>query len=117
MLEMGFAAVGRPDCSGGGLLLADLVARQRPAEVVIVADVDPHGAGQRGAAQLAAELATYCRRVRVITPPDGMKDAREWKAAGGTAADVRQAIRAAPQFRVKFKSRFLNRKGESVERS
>ena len=34
--------------------------------------------------------------VRIISPPVGVKDAREWKRRGATAADVQAAIDAAP---------------------
>jgi 5S rRNA maturation endonuclease (ribonuclease M5) len=93
MLDLGFHAVGRPSCTGGVKLLVGLVANQRPAGVVIVADAD--APGRRGAEMLAAALTAYCREVRVIVPPAGVKDAREWKRSGATAADVQAAIHAA----------------------
>jgi hypothetical protein len=96
LLDMGFEAVGRPSCSGGAKLLVDLVRSRRVRNVVIVSDVDPHGAGQRGAESLAIALAPYCSSVRVISPPQGSKDAREWKRAGGTREDVQRVIDATP---------------------
>lgn len=96
LLDMGFEAVGRPSCSGGVKLLVDLVRSRRVKDVVIVSDVDPHGAGQRGAESLAVALAPYCPSIRVISPPQGSKDAREWKRAGGTHDDVQRVIDAAP---------------------
>jgi hypothetical protein len=62
--------------------------------VVVVADSDPPG--QRGAENLARQLVAYVPAVRRITPPTGIKDAREWLQAGATAADVLRAIAAAP---------------------
>jgi hypothetical protein len=94
LLDMGFEAVGRPSCSGGVELLVDLVRSRRVKDVVIVSDVDPHGAGQRGAESLAVALAPYCPSIRVIPPPPGSKDAREWKCAGGTHEDVQRVIDA-----------------------
>jgi hypothetical protein len=93
--DMGFGAVvGRPSCTGGVKLLCELVRRWRPAEVVVVADGDEPGC--RGADNLAAVLVVYVPVVRVICPPGGIKDAREWLRAGGTRADVDKAIAAAP---------------------
>jgi hypothetical protein len=62
--------------------------------VVIVADAD--APGQRGAENLASVLLAYCPAVRVIVPPAGVKDLREWKRRGATHADVQAAIDAAP---------------------
>ena len=45
---------------------------------------------------LAAVLVAYTAAVRIIAPPAGIKDAREWKRNGATAADVQAAIEAAP---------------------
>ena len=66
----------------------------KPSGVVIVADGD--APGQRGAESLASVLLAYSPSVRIITPPAGVKDAREWKRRGATAADVQAAIDAAP---------------------
>lgn len=94
LLDLQFSAVGRPSCTGGVGLLVELVKIRRPAEVVIIADAD--APGQRGADSLAAVLLAYSTAVRIITPPAGVKDARAWKQAGATAADVLAAIAAAP---------------------
>jgi hypothetical protein len=94
LLDLGFSAVGRPSCTGGVALLVKLVQHHRPEAVVIVADADAAGIG--GAESLAAKLTAYCPMVRVVTPPAGVKDAREWKRRGATAADVQATIDAAP---------------------
>lgn len=93
--EMGFRAIaGRPSCTGGISLLCELVRRRRRPEVVIIADSDIPG--QRGAENLASVLVAYSPGVKVITPPDGIKDARAWLRAGGTRQDVQQAIDKVP---------------------
>jgi hypothetical protein len=97
LIDLGFSAIGRPNCTGGnpillGLLLAD--SSFTPREVVIVADDDVPG--QRGAWRLATTLVSYVPSVRCITPPAGVKDARQWKRAGATRDDVLQVIEAAP---------------------
>jgi hypothetical protein len=67
--------------------------------VVIVADADE--SGRRGADRLASVLVCYAPAVRVIEPPPGLKDVREWMRAGGTQADVERAIGAAPVRRLR----------------
>jgi hypothetical protein len=62
--------------------------------VVVVADADEPG--RRGAEKLASVLRVYVPGVRVIEPPDGVKDVRAWKRAGATRADVEHLIQAAP---------------------
>jgi DNA primase len=86
----------------------ELVGQQRPAELVVVADGD--GPGQRGAEALAAVLVAYAAAVRVIAPPVGIKDAREWRRRGATAVDVLAAIDAAPARRLAVKTSILYRK-------
>jgi hypothetical protein len=94
LLDLGFGAVvGRPSCSGGIRLLVELVQRQRTADVVIVADGDEPG--RRGASNLASVLVAYVPTVKVIAPPAGIKDVRDWLRSGGTKAAVEQAVAAA----------------------
>jgi hypothetical protein len=108
LLDLGFSAVGRPSCLGGVKLLLELVQRVKPADVVVVSDGD--APGQRGAEGLAAVLVAYCPALRVITPPAGIKDAREWKRNGATAADVQVVIDAAPVRRLVIKTSVHRRK-------
>ena len=93
MLDLGFNPIGRPSCSGGTKLLLDVVKWWKPGQAVILADAD--GPGRRGAERLAARLVLYVPDVRVIQPPNGIKDARAWKKAGATAADVQAMINSA----------------------
>jgi hypothetical protein len=86
-------AVGRPSCAGGTAHLVALVRARTPARVVVARDNDEPGT--RGAAALARVLALHCRDVRVIAPPDGVKDMRDWVAAGATRPDVDRLIHAA----------------------
>ena len=94
LLDLGFAAVGRPSCTGGVHHVVDLVRRLAVPDMVIVADAD--APGQRGAENLASVLVAYSPAVRVITPPAGCKDARDWKRRGATAGDVQAHIDTAP---------------------
>ncbi len=40
-------------------------------------------------------MVAYSMTVRVITPPDGINDARQWKRAGATQQEVLDIIDAA----------------------
>jgi hypothetical protein len=90
LLDLDFAAVGRPSCSGGVHLVVDLVVARGPKEIAVIADGDLPG--ERGARNLAALLASYVPKVRTIVPPAGIKDVREWKHRGATHAEIRRAI-------------------------
>ncbi|MCX7428782.1 MAG: toprim domain-containing protein [Planctomycetia bacterium] len=98
LLDLGFGVLGRPSCTGGVQYTCDLIRRLRPTEAVIVADADK--SGRDGAARLAARLLVHCAVIKIIAPPAGIKDARQWKIDGATAADVAGAIDAAPAWRV-----------------
>jgi hypothetical protein len=108
LVDLGFSAVGRPSCMGGVKLLVELTQRRAVPEVVIMADGD--APGQRGAGNLATVLLAYCPAVRIATPPAGIKDARAWKLAGATAAEVQQVIDAAPVRRLAVKATVRKRK-------
>jgi hypothetical protein len=101
LLDLGFCAVGRPSCRAGGPQLEKLLAGR---EAVIVADRDephqrPDGSiwypGQEGAADLAGRLTRVCISVKVIQPPKGCKDARDWVTSGATAPRIQDRIRIA----------------------
>lgn len=104
LLDMGFTnVVGRPSCTGGIKLLVELVRQRDHSDVVIVADGDEPG--RRGADNLASALLAYARTVRVINPPNSIKDARAWLRNGGTWADVEQMIQAAAACRLVVQTR------------
>lgn len=94
------AVIGRPSCSGGIGHVVDLVKQHQPREAIIMADADEPG--QRGAASLASCLLLYCP-VRLVTPPHGFKDVREWVKGGATFAAVQTVIDAAPVRRLGIK--------------
>jgi len=98
LLDLGFAAVGRPSCTGGVRLLVELTQERKTADVVIVADAD--GPGRKGSQNLASVLAAYSPTVRVIEPPVGINDARDWKRQGATRDDVLAVVEATPAMKL-----------------
>jgi DNA primase len=89
-LDLGFDAIGRPSCLGAVKLTAAFISEQWPLDVVIVSDSDI--AGRNGASKLAGALAGVSRTVRIIEPPIGVKDIREWKRQGATYDDILNLI-------------------------
>jgi DNA primase len=71
----------------------------RPDELVIVADADD--AGQRGAERLREALILVAP-VRLIAPPDGIKDARQWVTSGADRASIEAAADAFPVMRLQW---------------
>ena len=94
-LDLGFAAVGRPSCNSGVRVFTALT---RGRDVVIVGDTDEPG--RKGAEALAAELALHCPSVRLVYPPDGIKDLRQWKADGLTREQLQSVIEQSKPLRV-----------------
>ena len=75
---LGLNGVGRPDCQGGKQLIRDVLdAHPEIKEVDIIADCDE--AGMNGAEDLASFL--NCRH-RIVVPPSGIKDLRQWYKTG-----------------------------------
>ncbi len=108
MLDLGFSVVGRPGCSNGTALLIELVKLHRPHSVTVLADSGEPG--QRGAAALASVLAMYAPTVKVISPPPGIGDAREWKRRGATRHDILTAISAAQPVKLRITTTIRARK-------
>lgn len=90
LLTLYSPAIGRPSCRGGVRLLCEF-CRGRP--VVVLADGDEPG--RIGASVLAQALRLYCLSVRIVRPPLGMKDTREWVRRGGTMQEIQRRIAAA----------------------
>lgn len=75
-LDLGYFAIGRPSCSGGGPIIKQLVMRYHIKRVVILADND--NPGQIGAQTLAQLLPVPCA---IVFLP--CKDLRQFVSLGG----------------------------------
>lgn len=95
LLSIGFDCIGRPSCNGAVAITTKLVKKLHPSEVVIVADEDTNDAGRKGAESLGVALVTVCARVRIIFPPNGINDARDWVRGGATAENILSVVHAA----------------------
>ncbi|GJQ29744.1 MAG: hypothetical protein HBSAPP03_16280 [Phycisphaerae bacterium] len=90
---LGLDAIGRPSAHGGVNFLAHLL---RNLHVCIISENDGT-AGAPGAFKVADRLKAVCMSVKVIFPPAGVKDAREWVAQGATKEALLAASKDAPQ--------------------
>jgi len=88
-LDLGFDCVGRPSADTGANMLGRFC---KGRDVIIAADNDPKPDGTcpgiRGAIRLAVGLRLYCRCVKVVFPPDGIKDLRAWLQDGLTHEEL-----------------------------
>jgi hypothetical protein len=104
LLDMGYPnVVGRPSCLGGVKVLIELLREWDWPDVVVLADGDDPG--RRGADNLASVLRAYVPTVRVILPPAGVKDARDWLRSGGSRDAVEEAIDAATPLSLAIRTR------------
>jgi hypothetical protein len=87
-LDLGSAAIGRPNCNS--LVEMTVRAVRGREEIVIVAD--NNAVGRTGADRLASILGLCCPCVRVVHPPAGVKDLRQWLHAGLTCEALRAVI-------------------------
>jgi hypothetical protein len=87
-LDLGFDAIGRPNCNSRIEMTAR--AAKGRTEIVIVGDADV--AGQAGAQKLADALTLHYPCVKIIYPPDAVKDLRAWLQAGLDGQTLQQII-------------------------
>jgi DNA primase len=85
MLDLGFAAVGRPSCLGATDLIAEIANKRH---VIVVADGDTPG--KDGASRLAYAIRNIAYKVGIVSPPGDYKDVRAWYRGGELTKD--QAI-------------------------
>jgi Toprim-like len=98
LVQAGFAAT--CNASGAGKWRTEYTAALKGAGVVIVADKD--SPGRKHAADVAAQLRRVAASVKVIELPDvngkPVKDAADFFAAGGTAADFKSICEQVPEW-------------------
>ncbi len=99
-LDLGFAAIGRPNCNSKVEMTANLVKGRM---VVIVGDNDK--VGHTGSKRLARILSLFCPSVRIVYPPGGTKDLRQWLKAGLSKVILQELIKKIKpiEIRISFK--------------
>ncbi|MEM8738956.1 MAG: AAA family ATPase [Planctomycetota bacterium] len=95
-LDLGFDAVGRSTATPGQDELGWLAELLTDRHAVVLAEDDE--AGRRGARKTADALAERCASVKIVEPPDGVKDLRVWVVHHGCdRAELDAAIRGAAE--------------------
>lgn len=93
------SAIGRPNNRLGGRELTSLCRQWCPGRICIVAENDAkeNGVwpGRDGAEEMRRELSLVCPDTRIVFPPDGVKDVRDWINAGATAWDINERFELA----------------------
>jgi hypothetical protein len=122
--DLGITAVGRPNSSSGNLFLRQLLGgTPHRQEVVVVGENDgpvwpqvpgavPLFPGIAGALSCCRELLDAAGILRLVMPPRPVKDFRDWKLAGATAADVAIVVGKA----AKIDADWLRRAEAAMER-
>jgi len=87
-LDLGFDCIGRPNCNSKIDMIVEYC--RRCSEIIIIGDNDK--AGRDGAERLADTLVLHCHSVKIIYPPDGIKDLRQWFRAGLTSEALQEII-------------------------
>lgn len=102
LLDLGVPAIGRPSAATGSLLVERVAAAGLFDQVVVFGDNG--SAGERGAHSLAQLLRLYCKDVRVIFPPSGLSDARDWVRLEGSRLAFERMVAAAEPVPFRLKS-------------
>ena len=99
-LDLGSAAIGRPNCNSKVEMTANLA---KGRTVVIVGDNDK--VGRTGSKRLARVLSLFCPSVRIVYPPGGTKDLRQWLKAGLSKETLQELIQKTKpiEVRISFK--------------
>ncbi len=98
-LDLGFAAIGRPNCNS----CVDMTAGfTKGRKVVIIGDNDKPG--RTGVEKLAGKLLLHCSSVKVIYPPDETKDLRQWLRVGLTSGQLQQIIDETIELQITIKT-------------
>ena len=100
-LDLGFAAIGRPNCNSRIEMTADFARGH--SEIAIVTDNDK--VGQTGSKMLARILSLFCPSVKIVYPPGGTKDLRQWLKAGLSKEILQELIQKIKpiEIRISFK--------------
>lgn len=98
LLDMGFLAIGRSSNVGTVAHCIDILRAHKPARVVIMSDGDEPGL--KGSRLLAGRIWMLCDDLRIVRPPEGIKDIRKWKSLGAGRSDVLDLVAQAEPVRL-----------------
>lgn len=88
--------IGRPNCGAGSKLIREMIQRREIKKALIISDNDD--VGVTGAKELASQICDLVR-VKIVTPPAGIKDARAWVKAGCTKKTLAIMAMVSPEYK------------------
>jgi hypothetical protein len=92
LLDMGLSAIARASNTTGDDAITRYVERHRAESVVVVmdrdSDADTAQRTQQAAETLSQRIMPLVGSARIIQPPEGFKDVREWRQSGAGQDDV-----------------------------
>jgi len=91
-IGMGLQAIGRASCKTGGVMIVSFMKKRKATHPIIIADNDRPGC--IGAEKLQMSLLNEGIKCMMITPPDPIKDLREWRKKGLTKKELCGIIRS-----------------------
>ncbi len=95
-LTLGFETIGRPNCNSRVEMTAK--AAKSRSETVIIGDNDLPG--RKGAEKLAQVMVLHCPNVKIVYPPEGINDLRQWMQAGLTHEELQTVINRTIPIRI-----------------
>ena len=100
-LDLSFAAIGRPNCYAKIDMTVEYC--KGCSEIILIGDNDR--AGRAGVEKLKEKLLLHGSRVRVIYPPEKIKDLRQWRRAGLRRQQLQKIIHRTQvtQIKISFK--------------
>lgn len=94
-----FHCIGKMNCNSGNDIIVKMLQREKGrAEVVLISDRDKDDVGVQGAINTAVAISDYCWSIKLIVPPPGIKDLREWRKDGLTSEDLLHEIATTKNF-------------------
>ena len=81
-MDLGFVSIGRPSAEGGMDTLSKMPLYKK--EVWIIGENEGSGVGQSGMLRAFATVQSVTNSVTMFSPPEGIKDLRDWKEHGLT---------------------------------
>ena len=97
-LDLGFASIGRPNCNSRIEMTAGFARGH--SEIVIVSDNDI--VGRTGSKMLARVLSLFCPSVKIVYPPGGTKDLRQWLKVGLSKEILQELIQKIKSIEIKI---------------
>lgn len=94
-----YHCIGKLNYNSGNDVIRELLSLARKkAEVVLLCDRDENDVGVMGAIGTAMAIQDLCWSIRILSPPPGVKDVRDWRRQGLTSLQLFYEIENTDNF-------------------